>query len=58
MDITKNRMKLLYDNNNLNPFMEIIDLYDELGKGCGTRVQLDIPLKFEDDLVDSENSVI
>ena len=58
MDITRNRLKLLYDSNDNRQFMQITDLYDSNGNGCGTRVQLDIPLKFADDLVDSENSSI
>jgi hypothetical protein len=58
MDITRNRLKLLYDSNNNRQFLHIIDLYDEQGNGCGTKVQLDIPVKFADDLVDSENSAI
>jgi hypothetical protein len=58
MDITRNRLKLLYDGNDKSQFMQITDLYDSDGNGSGTRVQLEIPLKFADDLVDSENSEI
>jgi LytS/YehU family sensor histidine kinase len=58
MDITRNRLKLLYDNGTPHEFLQITDLYDEQGNGRGTKVQMDIPLKFSDDLVNSENSTI
>ena len=58
MDITKNRLKLLYDEQQNNKFMVITDLYDAQGEPCGTRVQLDIPLKFADDTVDFKSSTI
>ncbi len=58
MDLTRSRLKLLYDSNNNRQFLQVIDLYDDKGNACGTKVQLDIPVKFADDLVDSEKSAI
>ena len=56
IDITKNRLKLLYNEHQNNKFMVITDLYDAQGESCGTRVQLDIPVKLADDMVDFKSS--
>ncbi|MEO6330513.1 MAG: histidine kinase, partial [Ginsengibacter sp.] len=45
LQITRNRMKLLNNNLNGQPFFEINDLKDEWGNAAGTRVHLRIKIK-------------
>ena len=44
MQLTENRLSLLNKHARLNASVEIIDLVDAEGEGCGTRVVLKIPV--------------
>ena len=52
--ITEDRLRVLYDVPENENFVQIVDLIDSSGKGCGTRVEIQIPV-IDTNMVATEN---